>query len=579
MLAPKISDSDLLRLHSQNLTNRQIADRLQVSQPAVHYRLQKLGLTNNCCEDEDVTVKLVEILHEKGLTNLGMALVLKTNVLTITKYLTSLGLIDNYIRLRAIIEKRVIKTAWGHYTLSNNVDDNSQIFLDNDGKSFEKLLRNFSQPDRGRRGSGNLDPVEKNILMDILSKDNKYKQFSERELARRNKVSRYMVKKYTEKLEKNKLIVINQVGNQYVYTPTELAIKGLAGFFDSVKNGSKIDSSSSKIQPIDEPDSSNVLPSHETQPADTEIPQTPTVNQQDISADPDPGDSFETFDDYIAWQQKNAHRLFIQFKLLQCDHNRLKNTGWIFGKKSIHKHFTEAYIFKSKDPSREVINVLPKDPFIFTSEIDFHTKIIDFTNEIILRLREYGIVLDLSEPAEIRMQHEAVEDDFFARKVIQRGLLYFRSTVRTIDSTGEVMEYVIGIDKSKTLHFEIEGTEAHMLTANLEAFVDDVISGRIDRKALREVPSKIESLRKELGNEISKIEERLNKSAKHIEDTQKLLHQNQLDLSKDLGSCMEMVRRIGEVSESVVDAAYIIRREMDAVLRNQEKTVVGMEIA
>jgi predicted transcriptional regulator/DNA-binding HxlR family transcriptional regulator len=475
-------------------------------------------------------------------------------------------------------DERAIKIAWGHYTLSDNSDDNPQIFLDNDGKSFEKLLRNFSQPGKGRRGSGNLDPVEKNILMDILSKDNKYEQFSERELARRNKVSRYMVKKYTERLEKNKLIVINQVGNKYVYTPTELAIKGLAGFFDSVKNGSKVDSSSSKTQPINKPDSSTVQPSHEVQPADTEIPQT-QVTDQDIPEDPDPDNPLETFDDHITWQQKNAHRLFIQFKLLRCNHNRLKSTGWIFGKKSIHKHFTEAYIFKSKDPTGEFINVLPKDPFIFTSEIDFHTKIIDFTNEIILRLREYGIVLDLSEPAEIRMQHEAVEDDFFARKVIQRGLLYFRSTVRTIDSTGEVMEYVIGIDKSKTLHFEIEGTEAHMLTANLEAFVDDVISGRIDRKALREVPSKIESLRKELGNEISKIEERLNKSAKHIEDTQKLLHQNQLDLSKDLGSCMEMVRRIGEVSESVVDAAYIIRREMDAVLRNQEKTVVGMEIA
>jgi orotate phosphoribosyltransferase-like protein len=111
MLVPKISDADLLRLHSQNLTNRQIADRLQVSQPAVHYRLQKLGLANNCCEDEDVEIELVEILHEKGLTNLGMALVLKTNVPAITKCLTSLGLIDNYIKLRDIIEKKA-KRRW-----------------------------------------------------------------------------------------------------------------------------------------------------------------------------------------------------------------------------------------------------------------------------------------------------------------------------------------------------------------------------------------------------------------------------------------------------------------------------------
>ncbi|MBU7038629.1 MAG: hypothetical protein HXS52_11915 [Theionarchaea archaeon] len=518
----------------------------------------------------------------QGLTTRALVLQALTNNISRLKDIASFAGVDpstaHYHMRNLMRDERVIKMAWGHYTLSDNVDRNSKIFLDNDGKPFEKLLKNFSQPGRGRRESGNLDPVEKSILMDILSKENKYEQFSERELARRNKISRYMVKKYTEKLEKDKLITINKVGNQYVYTPTELAIKGLTGFFDSVKNGSKIDSSSSKILPTDEPDSSEVQPSHEVQPADREVPQTQTA-QQDIPADPDPGNPLETFDDYITWQQKNAHRLFIQFKLLRCNHSRLKNTGWIFGKKSIHKHFTEAYIFKSKDPSREVINVLPKDPFIFTSEIDFHTKIIDFTNEIIVRLRDYGIVLDLAEPAEVRMQHEAVEDDPFARKVIQRGLLYFRSTVKTIDSTGEVMEYVIGIDKSKKLHFEVEGTEAHILTANLEAFVDDVISGRIDRNALREVPSRIESLRKELGNEIEKIEERLSKSVTHIEDTQKLLHQNQLDVSQNMVSCMEMVRRIGEVSESVVDAAYIIRREMDAVLRNQEKTAIGMEIA
>ncbi|MBU7001962.1 MAG: hypothetical protein HXS41_12945 [Theionarchaea archaeon] len=240
--------------------------------------------------------------------------------------------------------------------------------MDNDGKPFEKLLKNFSQPDRGRRGSGNLDPVEKNILMDILSKENKYEELSERELARRNKVSRYMVKKYTERLEKNKLIVINQVGNQHVYAPTELAIKGLTGFFDSVKNGSKIDSSSSKTQPPNEPDSSEVQPSHEVQPIEIEVPQTPAADR-DIPPDPESGTPLETFDDYIAWQQKNAHRLFIQFKLLQCNHNRLRSTGWIFGKKSIHKHFTEAYIFKSKDPTGEFINVLPKNPFIFTSPL------------------------------------------------------------------------------------------------------------------------------------------------------------------------------------------------------------------
>jgi hypothetical protein len=36
--------------------------------------------------------------------------------------------------------------------------------------------------------------------------------------------------------------------------------------------------------------------------------------------------------------------------------------------------------------------------------------------------------------------------------------------------------------QSKKLHSEIERREAHVLTANFEAFVDDVISGKIERK-------------------------------------------------------------------------------------------------
>jgi DNA-binding MarR family transcriptional regulator len=236
---------------------------------------------------------------EQGPTTRALVLQALTNNISRLKDIAAFAGVDpstaHYHMRNLMRDERVLKMVWGHYTLSDNLNGKSQIFLDNDGKSFEKLLRNFSQPGGGRRGPGDLDPMEKNVLMDILSKDNKYEQFSERELARRNKVSRYMVKKYTEKLEKNKLIVINQVGNKYVYTPTELAIKGLAGFFDSVKNGSKVDSSSSKIQPTNEPDLSNVRPSHDVQPADREMQQT-QIASQDIPSNPDPDDSFETFD-------------------------------------------------------------------------------------------------------------------------------------------------------------------------------------------------------------------------------------------------------------------------------------------
>ena len=59
---------------------------------------------------------------------------------------------------------------------------------------------------------------------------------------------------------------------------------------------------------------------------------------------------------------------------------------------------------------------------------------------------------------------------------------------------------------------EIEGSEAHHLTENLEAFVDDVVTGRIDRKKLRDIPSTIENLKKDIELNMGIIEERLTKS-------------------------------------------------------------------
>ena len=448
-----------------------------------------------------------------------------------------------HYHLRNLIrEGRVIKISWGHYAFSD------KNFLGHDGKTFEKLLKNFSHLGRCTRGYSGLDPAERNILMDILSKDNKYERFSERELARKNNISRYMVKKYTEKLEKKKLIIIKREKNQLVFVPTEVTVNGLTKFFEVVKSGSKIGKESSKIQPLYQPvENSN-------QPPD---------GLHDSDQETDPLDVLETFDDYIAWQQKNAHRMIIQFKLLKCNHNRLKGTGWIFDKKRIHKHFTEAYIFKSKDPTGHFVNVLPKHPFIFTSPFEFEDKIVAFVNEVIDRLRDYQMIVDLSEPAEIRLQHEAIEDDPFSRKVIKKGLLYFESKVVTVDQTGELIKYVMKIDKSKSLHFEFEGPEAHLLTEKVEAFVDDIITGKIDRKKLREVPQKVEMLKKELGREIQHIEDRLDTSVKDIHDAQRLLAENQIKLSEDLVSCMEVITKIGEACESMARAAHTIMRDVE----------------
>ncbi|MBU7028481.1 MAG: winged helix-turn-helix transcriptional regulator [Theionarchaea archaeon] len=448
-----------------------------------------------------------------------------------------------HYHLRNLIkEERATKVSWGHYAFSD------KNFLDHGGETFEKLLKNFSHLGRCTRGRSGLHPVEKNILMDILSKDNKYERFSERELARKNNISRYMVKKYTEKLEKKKLIIIKREKNQLVFVPTELAVNGLTTFFEVVKSGSKIGKESSKIQPIYQPVENSYQPPDGLHDSDQET---------------DPLDVLETFDDYIAWQQKNAHRMIIQFKLLKCNHDRLKGTGWIFDKKRIHRHFTEAYIFKSKDPTGHFVNVLPKHPFIFTSPFEFEDKIVAFVNEVIDRLRDYQMIVDLSEPAEIRLQHEAIEDDPFSRKVIKKGLLYFESKVVTVDQTGELIKYVMKIDKSKSLHFEFEGPEAHLLTEKVEAFVDDIITGKIDRKKLREVPQKVEMLKKELGREIQHIEDRLDTSVKDIHDAQRLLAENQIKLSEDLVSCMEVITKIGEACESMARAAHTIMRDVE----------------
>jgi DNA-binding NarL/FixJ family response regulator len=101
----KFSDGKLLELYRQGLTNKEIADRLGVTQASVHYRLQKLGFLNNYRTEESVTPEQVKILHHMGLTSVGIALLLQTNVQTISQHLKELGLQDNYYRLTEIVKR------------------------------------------------------------------------------------------------------------------------------------------------------------------------------------------------------------------------------------------------------------------------------------------------------------------------------------------------------------------------------------------------------------------------------------------------------------------------------------------
>ncbi len=102
-MASKFSDKKLLELYSQGLANREIALQLQVSQAAVHYRLQKLGLVNNCHNKQDADPEEVKMLHGMGLTNIGIALILGVSVHTVAAHLKELGLKDNYYQLTEIV--------------------------------------------------------------------------------------------------------------------------------------------------------------------------------------------------------------------------------------------------------------------------------------------------------------------------------------------------------------------------------------------------------------------------------------------------------------------------------------------
>ena len=100
----RIKDEKLLKLYSEGLTNREIADQLRVTQPAVHYRLQKLQLPNNCHEEQVIKTEKVKQLHDMGLTTVGIALLLETSVLVISQNLQYMGLQDNYYRLKEIVQ-------------------------------------------------------------------------------------------------------------------------------------------------------------------------------------------------------------------------------------------------------------------------------------------------------------------------------------------------------------------------------------------------------------------------------------------------------------------------------------------
>jgi len=99
---PKFSDEELLELHRQGLTDREIAERLRVTQAAVNYRRQKLGLENNY-KPNTFSDDELRALHSQGLNDREISEALRVTQAAINYRRGKLGLQSNYIREKAFL--------------------------------------------------------------------------------------------------------------------------------------------------------------------------------------------------------------------------------------------------------------------------------------------------------------------------------------------------------------------------------------------------------------------------------------------------------------------------------------------
>jgi polyhydroxyalkanoate synthesis regulator phasin len=139
------------------------------------------------------------------------------------------------------------------------------------------------------------------------------------------------------------------------------------------------------------------------------------------------------------------------------------------------------------------------------------------------------------------------------------------------------MEYVIAIDKSKKLHLEFEGTEAHHLMENCERFIDDVATGKIKGEDLKKMPQKFQDVEIQIKKEFKDIEEKINSSIQGIEDTQILLHQNQLGFSQNQNSLADATQKISGAVKSVSETACSIKETVELLKECFQLFMAGVE--
>ena len=110
-------------------------------------------------------------------------------------------------------EGKVTKVSRGKYSLpeSHSFEDGSHFFdedLTDSSHFFDTFLRDLSLATEDELT--NFTFIEKKILIEILSTKNRHEKYSERKLSKICNVSRNTIKKYTQKLEKKKLIEITK---------------------------------------------------------------------------------------------------------------------------------------------------------------------------------------------------------------------------------------------------------------------------------------------------------------------------------------------------------------------------------
>jgi len=129
-------------------------------------------------------------------------------------------------QIRSFSFSLIKEVGWKEFTeTSHSFEDGSHFFdkdLTESSHFFDTFLRDLSLATGDELT--NLTFIEKKILIKILSVKNRHEKYSERKLSRICNVSRNTIKKYTQKLEKRKLIEITKEHNQYVYEPTNVVI-------------------------------------------------------------------------------------------------------------------------------------------------------------------------------------------------------------------------------------------------------------------------------------------------------------------------------------------------------------------